>query len=379
MRKPFSFLPIFILAAFPLCAEFTIPFPENSRRKDEPSLESNREGKPAVRSISLKEKEKEKKESKVISRNTTKEAEPEIELPKVKRPQLRAGNQSGPKPPKFYRGLYVNNSLIVSKSQRQRWETLLSEAADAGINVLVIDVQSVTPSLTEITRLKELGFYPVARLVNFDGGLKTEQPTQARMDSILNYVKKACSAGFPEIQLDYIRYADVTDIKLPLKQKYQNIGSIINKIRLEANQCEKLPYLGADIFGRIPFNKDDQIGQKVENFAQLVDVLYPMLYPSHFYHQPSRIANPYQTIFDGLSNAKKRSLPTTRVVGWIQGFSMTIAPSGKSLKDYIKAQIEASVDSKSDGFVVWNIQNNYKETFRAIKESVRDEKLPIED
>lgn len=374
MRKPFSFLPIFILTAFPVCAEFTIPFPENSRRGNEPA-ESAREERPSVRTASVQEKEKKSAKAPVVSRSV----EPEPELPKVKPSRLRTGNSNLPLPPKFYRGLYVNNGMITDKKSKKQWDDLLSRARESGVNVLVIDVQSTTPPASEISRLKELGFYPVARVVNFDGGLKTELPSPTRMDSILGHVRKACAAGFPEIQLDYIRYADVTDIKLTLKQKYKNIESVIEKIRKEADQCEKLPYLSADIFGRIPFNKDDQIGQKVENFAQLVDVLYPMLYPSHFYHQPARIANPYQTIYDGLSNAKKRSLSTTRVVGWIQGFTMSISSSGKSLKDYIKAQIEASVDSKSNGFVVWNIGNNYEETFKAMKESVRDGKLPIED
>ncbi|TGK05014.1 glycosyl hydrolase [Leptospira semungkisensis] len=379
MRKPFSLLPILIVIAFPVCAEFTIPFPENSRKREVPPNDPIREERLSPRAVSIKEKEK--KEPKLASRKVTEEApkEKEVPLPKVQRLRPRTGNQTaGPLPPKFYRGLYVNNSVIADKSGK-KWKALLQDASDAGINVLVIDLQPVTLPSAEVNRIKELGFYPVGRLVNFEGGLKTELPSEERMNSILNYVRKACVSGFPEIQLDYIRYADITDIKLPLKQKYKNILNVIDKIRTEANQCEKLPYLGADIFGRIPFNKDDQIGQKIENFAQSIDVIYPMLYPSHFYGQPSRIANPYQTIYDGLSNTKKRSLSTTRVVGWIQGFTMSIKPSGKSLKDYIKAQIEASVDSESNGFVVWNIQNQYDETFRAIRETVKDGKLKIED
>ncbi|TGK00344.1 glycosyl hydrolase [Leptospira langatensis] len=382
MRKPFSLLPLLITIAFPVCAEFTIPFPENARKKEVPPIESSREERVSPRTVSIKEKEK--KEAKLASRNVTEEAakerERETSLPKIQRTRPRTGNQTaGPIPPRFYRGLYVNNSIISDKKSRKKWETLLQDASDAGINVLVIDLQPFTLSASEVARVKELGFYPVGRLVNFEGGLKTELPSQDRMNSILNYVRKACASGFPEIQLDYIRYADITEIKIPLKQKYKNISGVIDQIRTEANQCEKLPYLGADIFGRIPFNKDDQIGQKVENFAQAIDVIYPMLYPSHFYGQPSRIANPYQTIYDGLLNTKKRSLSTTRVVGWIQGFTMSIRSSGKSLKDYIKAQIEASVDSESDGFIVWNIQNQYEETFRAIRETIKDGKLKIED
>ncbi|MGJ4747767.1 putative glycoside hydrolase [Leptospira sp. SA-E8] len=378
MRKPFSLFPILVLTAFPVCAEFTIPYPENSNKKETPVLGTTPDIKAKPQSSS---KEKEKKgEIRLSSRNTPMESEKEAPKEKLKKFFTRPANKGTyADRPKFYRGLYVNNSLVSDKSRKNEWESLLKDASDYGVNVLVIDLQPKTPSPEEISRIKELGFYPVGRLVNFDGGLKTKYPSPERLNSILGYVRRACLSGFPEVQLDYIRYADVTDIDLSLKEKYNNINEIVNRIRGEANQCEKLPYLGADIFGRIPFNKDDQIGQKVENFAQLVDVIYPMLYPSHFYGQPGRIANPYQTVYDGLKNTRKRSLSTTKVVGWIQGFGMSLGPSGKSLKDYIKAQIEASVDSDSDGFVVWNIVGKYGDTFRAIEESIQSGKLKIED
>ncbi|TGL57615.1 putative glycoside hydrolase [Leptospira sarikeiensis] len=378
MRKPFSLFPILILVAFPVCAEFTIPYPENPKKQEIPVLEPEKEerSRPQISSP----KEKDKKDSRLSSRNVFGESEKESPSQKPKKFFSRPANRGASfTQPKFYRGLYINNEIVSNKARQKEWEGLLKEASEYGVNVLVIDLQPKTPPPEEIARVKELGFYPVGRLVNFDGGLKTKYPSPERLNSILGYVRKACLSGFPEIQLDYIRYADVTDIDLALKEKYQNINEIVTRIRTEANQCEKLPYLGADIFGRIPFNRDDQIGQKVENFAQMVDVIYPMLYPSHFYGQPSRIANPYQTVYDGLKNTRKRSLSTTRVVGWIQGFGMSLGPSGKSLKDYIKAQIEASVDSNSDGFVVWNIVGKYGDTFRALEESIQSGKLKVED
>ncbi|EQA44594.1 glycoside hydrolase domain protein [Leptospira broomii serovar Hurstbridge str. 5399] len=381
MRKSFSVLLLFILISCPLCAEFTLPFPENSRIKNGPGRVLREKSAEPIRSQNRAIEKEKPITSKIMDKDATIEASLTSSEPKVlRKPRvLRRNGENSIHPPKFYRGIYIHNSLISNKSNRKKLENVLSEAAEAGVNVLVIDLQSATPPAEEIRRIKELGFYPIGRLVNFDGGLKTEFPTQARLNSILSYVGKACAAGFPEIQLDYIRYADDPEIKVSIKKKYQNIGSIIGKIRSEANKCDDLPYLGADIFGRIPFNKDDLIGQKVEVFSQLVDVLYPMLYPSHFYGQPERISNPYKTIYDGLTNAKKRALPETRVVGYIQGFTMKIAHSKKTLKDYVKAQIEASVDSKSDGFVVWNAWSDYRETFKAIRESVKDGKLDISE
>ncbi|TGK22213.1 glycosyl hydrolase [Leptospira fluminis] len=380
MRKSFSILPLFLFSFFPLsvCAEFTLPFPENTRKKEisSSSGSAGKEEQARAKSGFLETANRSSKPAGVRPEKESKQLSEEF--PETK-PIPRKAISSDSKPPKFYRGIYVHNSLVSNRSHRKKWEALLTEAADAGVNVLVIDLQATTPSRAEIDRVRKLGFYPIGRLVNFAGGLKTEFPAPSRLNSILQTVRNACESGFPEIQLDYIRYADESELKIPVKKKYQNIGSIISRIRSEANKCEDPPYLGADIFGRIPFNKDDTIGQKVEVFAQLVDVLYPMLYPSHFYGHPERISNPYKTIFDGLTNAKKRALPETRVVGYIQGFSMKISHSKKNLKDYVKAQIEASVVSKSEGFVVWNAWSDYRETFKAMKESVREGKLDISD
>ncbi|PJZ68035.1 glycosyl hydrolase [Leptospira perolatii] len=370
-------------------AEFTLPFPENSKKKTAPELNSrssNKEikSKPKDSSIAAEESQR---QNRTVNRIERTEIEPVRSAPESlaeesetsRPPRKKILGEDSIFPPKFYRGIYISNSTFNGSNQKKKKDKILAQASEVGINVLVIDVQSKVPTSEEVKRIKEMGFYPVARVVNFDGGLPTEFPSKTRMESILSYVRRACEAGFAEIQLDYIRYADDPEIKLTLKKKYSNLHSIISRIRNEANQCDDLPYLGADIFGRIPFNKDDLIGQKVENFAQLVDVIYPMLYPSHFYGQPSRISNPYQTVYDGLVNTKKRSLPTTRVVGYIQGFNMKVAQSRKSMKDYIKAQIEASVDSDSNGFVVWNAWNDYAETFKAIRESISEKKLEIAD
>ncbi|EMG12877.1 glycosyl hydrolase domain protein [Leptospira interrogans serovar Grippotyphosa str. LT2186] len=212
------------------------------------------------------------------------------------------------------------------------------------------------------------GFYPVARIVNFDGGLPTEKPSIQRINSIHKSIQAACKSGFPEIQLDYIRYADNLNLKLTYEMRYKNIAEIIKGIRKETLRCNNLPYIGADIFGRIPFNKNDMIGQKVEILAQLVDVLYPMLYPSHFYGMSDKIKNPYQTVYDGTLFTIKRSLKTTRVIPYIQGFNMSVGKSGLTLSNYIKAQIKASYDSGGHGFVVWNAWNDYEPTFQALKD-----------
>lgn len=276
---------------------------------------------------------------------------------------------SNVKVPEFSRGIYISQRTL---KKTKEFYDLRKKGKQHGINFLVIDIQPSTPSKETVETLVAEGFYPVARVVNFDGGLPTEKPSNQRIASILKSIQSACKSGFPEIQLDYIRYADNLRLKLTYETRYKNISAIIKDIRKETLKCENLPYLGADIFGRIPFNENDMIGQKVEVFAQVVDVLYPMLYPSHFYGMSARIKNPYQTVYDGTTLTIKRSLKTTRVVPYIQGFNMSVGQSGLSLSDYIKAQIKASYDSGGNGFVVWNAWNDYKSTFQALEDYDRE-------
>ncbi|EMO30101.1 glycosyl hydrolase domain protein [Leptospira interrogans serovar Bataviae str. HAI135] len=250
----------------------------------------------------------------------------------------------------------------------------LEKRKQYGINFLVIDIQPSVPSKEIVETLVTEGFYPVARIVNFDGGLPTEKPSIQRINSVHKSIQAACKSGFPEIQLDYIRYADNLTLKLTYEMRYKNIAEIIKGIRKETLKCDHLPYIGADIFGRIPFNQNDMIGQKVEIFAQLVDVIYPMLYPSHFYGMSEKIKNPYQTVYDGTLLTIKRSLKTTRVIPYIQGFNMSVGKSGLTLSNYIKAQIKASYDSGGHGFVVWNAWNDYESTFQALKDYEKEAK-----
>ncbi|PJZ53202.1 putative glycoside hydrolase [Leptospira adleri] len=378
----FAFLIYFILSASVLYPDFELPFPKvNSRKKPVRTLKETPELEVGTPQYAIAEENKSMDSNKVISSRETKskkltsEMEPILKAkPKVVTVQnkddspqqserLRAGADQ--KFPDFSRGIYISQRTL---KKVKTFEELRRKGKTHGVNFLVIDVQPKSPSKETLDSLISEGFYPVARIVNFDGGLPTEKPSDQRISSIHRSIRAACESGFPEIQLDYIRYADNLQLKLSFETRYKNISGIIKNIRNETLKCENLPYIGADIFGRIPFNQNDSIGQKVEVFAQVVDVLYPMLYPSHFYGMPARIKDPYQTVYDGTLLTLKRSLKTTRVIPYIQGFNMSVAKSGLSLSDYIKAQVKAAYDSGAHGFVVWNAWNDYDSTFQALKD-----------
>lgn len=384
-----SFLIIFLFSLSSLFSDFDLPFPNGStKRKPIRLAKGFSEPEVGTQRSSVKKGQESKQSDEEIfpkKENTRKQISPIEPIIEVKSKVVTTQNKgdapkqegngisnfADQKVPEFSRGIYISQRTL---KKVKAFEELRRRSKMHGINFLVIDVQPTAPSKETLDSLFAEGFYPVARVVNFDGGLPTENPSDQKIKSIHRSIRAACQSGFPEIQLDYIRYADNLQLKLSYEARYKNISGIIKNIRNETLKCENLPYIGADIFGRIPFNQNDSIGQKVEVFAQVVDVLYPMLYPSHFYGMPARIKDPYQTVYDGTRLTLKRSLKTTRVIPYIQGFNMSVAKSGLSLSDYIKAQVKATYDSGAHGFVVWNAWNEYDSTFQALKDYEREVK-----
>lgn len=326
------------------------------------STEQPAEKKPAERKQVLKKNTSEKPRE---DRTSQEKPEDEIELvamsDTVELPEPRNNRSFAKAAPSFYRGLYINNALVRGKG----FANFLKTADNHGINVLVIDIQPHMPPAEALKLAEDMGFYLVARVVVFDAGLKTYPAPKGHIERIVNRAEEGAKAGFAEIQLDYIRFADNLRVKgLTVQKRYDYISSVLSQFERRLR-----PYkvrIGADIFGRIAFNRDDIIGQKLELFDRHMDVIYPMLYPSHFYGDPIRRRKPYHTIFDGTLGSKKR-VRNARIVPYIQAFGMRVGESGLSVENYIRAQLDAAQDSGGAGYVAWNARNDYSVFFRAIR------------
>jgi hypothetical protein len=267
------------------------------------------------------------------------------------------------KRPDFIKGIYLTNATAANTRSLAYF---LRQSKKHGINTLVIDAQGKPISADQMAMIKSAGIYPVARIVCFDLGLKQKYPEEKHIDKIMASVERAAKSGFREIQLDYIRYADEKRLqRLPLKFKYDQIAKVLARARKLTDSLGV--ELGADVFGRITLNENDHIGQKLELFGQYVHNLYPMVYPSHYYGDPEKIANPYGTVKEGVENSLER-IPHTRIIPYIQGFAMKIKPSGLTLPQYILKQLFAVDDAQGHGYVIWNARNDYSATWKALKE-----------
>lgn len=286
-------------------------------------------------------------------------------LKKLRNDQISWTQMPTPRP-QFIKGIYLTNATAVSTKSLTHF---VKKSREHGINTMVIDAQGRALTPAQMSLIKSNGIYPIARIVCFDLGLKSRIPDAAHLDKIMAAVERAAKSGFREIQLDYIRYADEPKLlRLPLKFKYGQIGAVLARARkvTDALGVE----LGADVFGRITLNENDQIGQRLEIFGTYVHNLYPMVYPSHYYGDNEKIADPYGTVKEGVENSKER-IPQTRIIPWIQGFGMKIKPSGLTLPQYVLKQFYAVDDAKGDGYVVWNARNDYSATWKALKEYER--------
>jgi hypothetical protein len=103
------------------------------------------------------------------------------------------------------------------------------------------------------------------------------------------------------------------------------------------------------------------IGQRPRRLAPHLDVMYPMVYPSHFgageYSLDNPNAVPGVTVARALRDFRHdlRGQDTV-LVPWLQDFDL-----GRDYSlDDIRAQILSARDAKTGGFLLWNPNGVYR-------------------
>jgi hypothetical protein len=316
------------------------------------------------------------------------------------------------------KALYLSFYGIGDKHLR---EAALKLIKDTEINALVIDIKgdrgivsfkSSTPLATKIgaqkiTTIKDIksllsdlhakGIYTIARIVVFKDDLfasanpsvavKTSSGTIWRdreglawpdpfskmaWDYNVDLAVEAARAGFDEIQFDYVRFPDTPNLHYSMPNTEATRVWAISSFFAEARK-KLIPYnvfLAADIFGYAAWNTDDtHIGQKLENLAEVLDYMSPMLYPSGFqfgipgYLNPIR--HPGEIVYHTLEKAKKRTgLPAMRFRPWLQAFPDYAFDKMPFRGAQIRAQIDAADSFGSDGWMLWNPHNKYGDGLR---------------
>jgi hypothetical protein len=269
--------------------------------------------------------------------------------------------------PDFYRGIYLTSDSARNTVKLTRF---ISRARESHLNALVLDVQDsrntecVVPRENVDLCLKN-GLHPIARIVVFPDGLKRYPVSEKDIQKKIDLAESACRNGFREIQFDYIRFDDYGSVrKLTLQEKYDFIEGFLGRARASLKKHDTR--IAADIFGRIPLNSRDEIGQRIEGLDKVVDIICPMAYPSHYTWSAHLMADPYNTVLITSKKARERA-KNAEVVTYIQAFKMKLAISKLPFDKYIEVQIKAVHDSGVRGFLMWNARQEYDIPFSVVK------------
>ena len=329
------------------------------------------------------------------------------------------------------RGLYV----FRYAANPRRMKHLIGIADSTEINALIIDVKDEfglnfkpsdpllkknAGSQAKATYMRALvdtirahGILPVARIVVFkdsvaarvnpehtirkaDGtpwrdkqGLAWVNPyANAIWEYNFRVAEEAIKMGFGEIQFDYIRFPEPYK-SLPQqvfpgqngRTKPQVLSEFLDAAR--ARFAKMGVRTTADVFGLVTtVGGALEVGQKWEPLSQSVDVILPMVYPSHYPRGSFQLerpnAAPYDVIHIAISRARERDeklgIKGEHVRPWLQAFSIGNPPYGPH---EIEEQKRGVYDAGYDGWVLWEPGSRYDKFLPALEKTfVSRKKVP---
>lgn len=332
-----------------------------------------------------------------------------------------------PYPKEGVKGIYVQ----AFRAKGTELDKIIQYVDKTDINAVVVDVRDGYGKITmpletdnqliqsntvnEITDTKQLlktlekhQIYPIARIVSFGDHLVPYQNpeltfrTQAGTvwnnnegEAFLNpflkenweYIAEiavgAAKAGFKDIQLDYVRFPlgfelvekyldyDLGDFSHYTDMDEARIAAITEFVEFVRERLK--PYdvhLSADIIAHaITSKKIGGIGQKFSNIADHVDVISPMIFPSHWVKgifgvkdpdkQPYDIVTEYMKIENSYVKELNPS-PTSRP--WIQAFTADFLGEGNFqlyTAEVISQEIKALKEAGIKEYLLWNAASQY--------------------
>lgn len=339
--------------------------------------------------------------------------------------QADSGEAAGPKKTDpqpdapIVKGIYVT----AHSAGGARMETLLQLLRDTALNSMVIDVKDDYGYITYPTENPELAIgepkkyirdiqammarleaddvYPIARIVVFkDTVLAKKKPelsfrksdgsvwANGNGDSFVNpysrevwdyniaLAKEAAALGFKEIQFDYVRFPEGFEKRADQLQYEQTdesrVDVVAGFVQYAKEQLEPLGVrVSVDIFGyaaSVP--AAEGIGQDFVKISEHVDVISPMIYPSHYstgwfgVKDPDK--DPYTTVRGAMEDTHEKLEPISDnkpvIRPWIQDFTASWLGKGHYIK-YGKAEVEAQIKAMQDTgveeYLLWNAGNKY--------------------
>lgn len=262
----------------------------------------------------------------------------------------------------WVKGIYISDETLENTPRVMR---IIEQAKAAGINTFVIDFEHPSVRYRENIKLvKAHGLRYVARIVVFPSGANDAQVNSLEYrESRYQLVRQALAMGAQEIQLDYIRYAASQH---PSAHNAQKIHEVIRWFR------NKIPAdipLQIDVFGVAAFSSSVYIGQDLRLFADTVDAVCPMVYPSHFepFRRYARL--PYSAVHGALVALQRQfhGRVPFKVYPYIETYNYRYPLSEQAKLDYIEKEIAAVEAGGANGWIFWNPHNTYENLFWVLR------------
>jgi hypothetical protein len=293
------------------------------------------------------------------------------------------------------------NAMVIDV--KDDWGYITWETGNAELDAMGTTQKIIGNMPGLMTTLQEHNIYPIARIVVFKDTILAKKKPEISFvnpdgtlwgngknppDSFVNpyskevwdyniaVAKEAVKAGFKEIQFDYVRFPEGfekrADILKYTKDERSRIDAVSSFVKYAREQLSPLGVrVSVDIFGyaaSVP--AAEGIGQDFEKISQNVDVIAPMIYPSHYstgwFGSKVPDAAPYATI-NGASKDTNKKLEAIDKKGWkpvirpwIQDFTASWVPGYiKYGKHELDEQIRALKDNGVNEYLLWNANNNY--------------------
>lgn len=291
---------------------------------------------------------------------------------------------------------YGLNAIVIDMKDDSgilRYPSGNSTAVEIGTVKNIVDVKKT------LRTLRQNGIYSIARVVVFKDKKLFEafnnkyaiwnrirnspwrgNPGEYWVDPYSDFVRsynvdiavELQNAGFDEIQFDYIRFPSDGPLEQCLyrHKKNQDIykSEILCEFLGEAKKRLEIP-VSVDVYGfNAWYRYGNIIGQDVQAFAAIVDVICPMVYPSHFgrnfYMEGARDERSYRLIYDGIRRANIIVDKKAIIRPYLQAFNLLSPTWGPG---YINNQLRGALKGGAGGYTFWNSRGDYKMLGRALK------------
>lgn len=324
------------------------------------------------------------------------------------------------------RGIYINAHAAGST----RGDELVDALVAAGGNAIVFDVKdrlgrlsytsevalarsigaskeaTIGQPLERVGAWRARGLYVIARLTCFHDARLAEQrgdlaplsrsgagvwsekgtpnwvdPSRPEVQQyLIDLALEVAAFGVDEIQLDYVRFpteGNLADAVFAFDPKALPKADVITGFvrRMRAALDPIGVRLSADIFGVTAWGSradTETIGQHVDDLLAHLDVVSPMLYPSHFEDGFGRISSPvnypYYFLYQGCERLRQRAAARgVEVRPWIQAFDYRVARYNAM---YVTEQLYGAEDGGAQGWLLWNPRSRYEIGLEAIAQFV---------